>query len=801
MKKVFSLLLALFILSPLFLKVNAETSISKNLTNITKIDSEQINDDLLFQQYTIDSSYDANAAKTTRDVFNYTLKQTSDTKLASWTYSNPDKFVLKNLIEIAEDYERNHPGWIVLGGVNAEGYYEEELTNAFMQDGNLIRKDVSSECFKELIGFKPNGDKVIKQVPRTTDYARLIVDDSKYDIKYINSLPENSTDVGILTIDLTQYLDLTGYTVIESSYSLYRRTRKMVAPSLNGPNMGIFIDGTVNGTVNLSTIRDIPKGKFYIITKNQTIVEQLTSNKKVKCAYELLDEYSDVETMVGYMYKLVIDGESVPASFVDTADDGQKVIYDCAYYKSVAKERCGIGFKDDGSIMLMTANTDKRGPTQYEFGEMFRQFGCNEAYQFDGGGSVTFIKRNQYGQLEMLNTPGDNQIRSIMSGLFIVTRDPAYEQNNDKTTTSSITLNRKDVSFTNDITDLVVKLDGKEYTPINDEIVITGLNDDKEYELEVSYTYLGEQCKAVLRTKTKKFTPILTILPLATGFNITLDNSDSSFKVLKIDFDVSDVPYTLDSENLVIDDLNKDTDYLISYICYYENIATGEKLQKSYAPQTYHTLVNVLPKIELFEITKITKSKITLEYKYTDEDSLVKKAIVICNGEEHELTVKSGRLVISDADTEFVDYQMILEIQYETKDGKSRTLRSQKLTVEKTHVHNWVDATCTEAKHCKTCDAVEGDPLGHNWVEATCTEEKHCKVCNAVEGEPLGHDWVDATTEHPKTCNRCHLTEGEPLKPNTSDKTKKSCKKSLDYLVSLVAMTSMLIFVIRKKNN
>ena len=122
MKKVFSLLLALFILSPLCLKVNAETSISKNLTNITKIDSEQINDDLLFQQYTIDSSYDANAAKTTRDVFNYTLKQTSDTKLASWTYSNPDKFVLKNLIEIAEDYERNHPGWIVLGGVNAEGY-------------------------------------------------------------------------------------------------------------------------------------------------------------------------------------------------------------------------------------------------------------------------------------------------------------------------------------------------------------------------------------------------------------------------------------------------------------------------------------------------------------------------------------------------------------------------------------------------------------------------------------------------------------------------------------------------------
>lgn len=35
---------------------------------------------------------------------------------------------------------KNHPGFIVLGGVNAEGYYENEPTNAFIQDGDVIRK-------------------------------------------------------------------------------------------------------------------------------------------------------------------------------------------------------------------------------------------------------------------------------------------------------------------------------------------------------------------------------------------------------------------------------------------------------------------------------------------------------------------------------------------------------------------------------------------------------------------------------------------------------------------------------------
>lgn len=46
----------------------------------------------------------------------------------------------------------------------------------------------------------------------------------------------------------------------------------------------------------------------------------------------------------------------------------------------------------------------------------------------------------------------------------------------------------------------------------------------------------------------------------------------------------------------------------------------------------------------------------------------------------------------------------------------------------------------------KTADCKE---TGHKWVEATCTEPKHCTKCDKVVGEELGHDVKDGK------CMRC----------------------------------------------
>lgn len=77
------------------------------------------------------------------------------------------------------------------------------------------------------------------------------------------------------------------------------------------------------------------------------------------------------------------------------------------------------------------------------------------------------------------------------------------------------------------------------------------------------------------------------------------------------------------------------------------------------------------------------------------------------------------------------------------------------------HEHKWEDATCTEPKKCRYCDATEGDALGHDWIEADCEHPKTCARCGKTEGEPLGHDLADPDGSGLKVCTRCGKNECE----------------------------------------
>lgn len=68
-------------------------------------------------------------------------------------------------------------------------------------------------------------------------------------------------------------------------------------------------------------------------------------------------------------------------------------------------------------------------------------------------------------------------------------------------------------------------------------------------------------------------------------------------------------------------------------------------------------------------------------------------------------------------------------------------------------------ATCTSSGikqyTCSDCGKTYGETvsaMGHNWVNATCTKAKYCSTCNTIIGQALGH-----TTQN-GTCNRCGKT-------------------------------------------
>ncbi len=58
-------------------------------------------------------------------------------------------------------------------------------------------------------------------------------------------------------------------------------------------------------------------------------------------------------------------------------------------------------------------------------------------------------------------------------------------------------------------------------------------------------------------------------------------------------------------------------------------------------------------------------------------------------------------------------------------------------------------------------EPVAEQACAHEWVDATCAEAKHCSKCGETEGNALAHTWAEATFAAPKTCTQCGETEGE----------------------------------------
>ena len=78
------------------------------------------------------------------------------------------------------------------------------------------------------------------------------------------------------------------------------------------------------------------------------------------------------------------------------------------------------------------------GTTQNESNTILKQFGVTDAYQQDGGGSVTACVRNSIGTFDLVNKPKDGSTRTVFNGLFFAVRDPGFRVKNVSNTRSSI---------------------------------------------------------------------------------------------------------------------------------------------------------------------------------------------------------------------------------------------------------------------------------------------------------------------------------------------------------------------------
>ena len=713
----------------------------------------------------------------------------ANVKLVTWTKQSMDNWTAATTKVCALDWEKNHPGWIVIAGTNGDffsnsGDNTKEPTNNFMADGDMYRADYVGG-YRGVVGI--NGDNtVVVGDPKLSSNMMLYIYDKdgnvaeKLPISGYNTAA-TSDGITLYTKDCKDTYDLTGYTVCEGVYTICRVS--------NGKNKTVFVKGEMglsrpgktaekpyqtreeieeDGTTKTITVRE-----FYVATKNQEVVNKLKSGVKVKCQYDFVGEWQNVENSVGYIHQMLQNGTSLNQCSTDI------FIY-------TDHPRTFIGFKEDGTPVLMvidgrgsSTNPVKKGNygvSLFEGAEIMKLAGCVNAYNLDGGGSSTLIARNENGGFDVINRPSDyGYERSTGNAIFLVMRDPAVETVSGRSSASTISIKRKTTDYAKSVTDIKVTVNGKTYEMESDEVIATGLLENTVYDVNVEYKLNGELCKSSYKASTNMYDPGVDINPTSKGFNIGLRQSDENLITSKVTIRVEEQEYVIENSegkltSYEITGLFKDDSYRISYTYEVTIKESGEKYTRSVEEKTYRTLSYDIPEIKEFSLKKRTGNKATVNYTIEDVDGLITKMYLVYNGEKVELEIDSNKYQIEELDMNKVN-TFKLVVEYETPDGKTKEIESDEVTLGEEHVHEWVEATCTAPKTCKTC--------------------------GATEGEALGHDWKEATTEAPKTCTRCGATEGEKL---PTEKPKKNCKKTslISILVSLTVLAGCL--VIRKKH-
>ena len=772
-------------------------------------------------------------------------------KIVSWSYRHSESWKMNGVTEIAKNFEENNPGWIVVGGTNADFFHingNGQMDGNAMENGELInaRNDRSNPYWRGILGFTKENE-LITGIPEMTDYYTAHIYDNKeakdetssLQIASINPGSPSEKGITVLTKDAMQQYNLTGYKVLVGRYEIVRKSttndyfvKGEIIESRDGTTGERPLDLKSVYDENGQLIREDLVQEFFMVAKDDSL-DTLKIGDFVKVQRDYIGKYAEVYNAASYWWKILenekvmFEGHSNPAIREEIiAKYGQG--YSDLSYITCTKSRCLFGVKADGSyVMTVIGGSTSSGMTLSEAAYFMKEIGCVDAWDFDGGGSATLVARLDDNQIHTINKPSDSggkTERRVGNALLMVVRDSGFEVNQKTSTASTITLEKKKAEDYLKMQDITIELNGKIYTLENDQtsISISGLIESTTYNATIRYTYEGEQFTTVLPIQTKKYNPGIDINPTSNGFEISIRETDPNIRTSKIILDVEGQKYTIDNTNgdvktYFIEDLLKDETYRIGYLyegTVLENNATFERTVEA---EAYTTLAYEIPTVKKFDVTK-SRGNVNISYGYEDPDGIVIKTYILFNGNTYEIEegVTRGTMKFENVDFSVRKnvFQYVIEYEYEQLGG---VVRTEEYVFDIVHEHVYKEADCTHAKTCTTCGETEGEPLGHNWKEADCTHAKTCTRCNETEGEPLGHTYKEADCTHAKTCTRCNETEGEPLGHTWKEATKKEpktcsvcgqtegepvkgCKKAsaMTLIISILTLTTTLM-ILRKK--
>ncbi len=428
------------------------------------------------------------------------------------------------LADIAKDYEANHPGWKVIGGINADQYcwgYGADPTKGYdllenrpyytmKADGeNWFSHHFMGGNCANLVGFLNDGANQLVYDPGTAGmdpvFKLNVYDENKNFIKEfnVNDLnPKNKvsgeytyvyalTDTGNNNATLSRQKQSTSVNISSDNdlYIISNADKTWVSNSVDYAyfkNAGNSGSRAVNSFFGKGTIDQIGKSttltatQFAVETTNNELLGYLKKGAYVVAQYEIGGGYLNCESAIGFHTVQRLNG-------VDMNVDNS--------YNTRGYPRSVVGFTEDGKVALITGNgTSKSGFYAQEINAVCKAYNIKTAFQMDGGGSVTMILRNQSGGFDVVNNPSDGSARSIYNGLFFVVKDATTEVNIDKVTGDSIELSVdiKDFGMFSNVSKSYVNIKGSTATGKvveKTQEIVNGKVKFDNLESNVKYTY------------------------------------------------------------------------------------------------------------------------------------------------------------------------------------------------------------------------------------------------------------------------------------------------------------------------
>ncbi|MCM1513603.1 MAG: phosphodiester glycosidase family protein [Anaeroplasma bactoclasticum] len=498
---------------------------------------------------------DISASELSQQIINIlSVPSQQNVRIINYTYPNSQGWNRQTLSKFVQRYEADHPGWVVLAGVNGDFYdwkaHDPALpyhtAGTTLSDEELLRAVETKS-----VGYKNDGSTtpfIIDENLKFTNYHVLTIYDEKGDV--VSTFPVDKINELPLENELAVYYTYRSnvYVSGEAFPTQYTETKvkvpKDISYIIERPIRCLPTDEPelyARGSISKQNTEEatLSFGQFAIVTTNQNIQEKLSIGTTIRIQKQVIGELEDCDQIIGVGSTLMEQGV-----ISENNSDGMR--YD-------RHPRTCIGVKEDGTMMFFVIdgrqkNNGMSGMTQDEQGVLLAHYGCYEGVNIDGGGSSTFGIRNEQGEFVIMNTPSDGNERAVSNVLLVVA--PELELQLSQYRDTSVCVSSPAISKDLDIKNVEIQI-GEEIRHVTfDEsgftVDFSNLTPDTTYTLQYQYDV---EYKGVTEHKISRIQTFTTGKPKPVVQRATFDIINQQ---VYIDIDIRDVHQAI---------------YLVSYEC------------------------------------------------------------------------------------------------------------------------------------------------------------------------------------------------------------------------------------------